>query len=43
VQEGREEGKDGEDVELGDGHHLRGVEVVPVTEFVGCGRMKMLN
>jgi len=35
VQEGWEEGKDGEDMELGDGHHLGGVKVVPVAEFVG--------
>jgi hypothetical protein len=34
VQEGGEEREDGEDVELGDGHHLGGVHVVPVPELV---------
>ena len=29
-----EESKDGEDVELRDGHHLWWVEVVPMPEFV---------
>jgi hypothetical protein len=34
VQEGGEEGEDGEDVDLGDGKHFGGVKVVPVAEFV---------
>lgn len=34
MQKGGEEGEDGEDVELGNGHHLGGVHVVPVTELV---------
>jgi len=34
MQESGEEGQDREDVELGNGHHLCGVEVVPVAEFM---------
>ena len=36
MQEGWEERKDGEDVQLGDCHHLCGVEVVPVPQLVRC-------
>jgi hypothetical protein len=36
MQEGWEECENGEDVQLGDGHHFCRVEVVPVPEFVCC-------
>jgi hypothetical protein len=35
VEESWEQGKYGEDVELGYGHHFCGVEVVPVAKFMG--------
>jgi len=36
VEKGGEESEDGEDVELRDGHHFCGMEVVPMAEFVCC-------
>jgi hypothetical protein len=43
VQESREKREDGEDVQLGDGHHFGGVEVVPVPQLVCCMRGKSIE